>query len=677
MDSTLDASTFNIAHISSSSSLSTPALLGTGMVTKVPNEPPMGALQMRSPPESITSPSPTSSDTVTNGSTSTVGSQVATPQQQYLPSMLRGKNSAILAFGISSGLTATSRGCYTPPPSYRAIPEIFDDERYRQQSMSESTISMSTREEIPKRRAAESPSARPRPRSQTMAQRQRPRSMSAAKPPLLPGRHRAPLHTRDIIGEATDVEETSQLNENSSQEERFSQRDEFWFPGSDDPPAFDSNKRSRVDLRGAAGRQFRTVTMSEGVRPPMLRKSSTNITGFGDMKLGDGSLTDSSNLPSHPEGSTEDVLSESDDTVMETDSENAVDSENALDSENTLVPQTPRKPRPRRTPLSEIMTPSRIATEAVSSNFAREPLPIDVSISSQPLEPVAMREPLGPLMTRQPRKALARPRLHIVNPFPMNHTYWEEYAQDTLNYLHEIEGRYDRYMYMTPPSDFAFNRSVLVQWLMELCYGYFRFQPVTLHAAVNLLDRYITARTLEKVPLDKLQCVGMCALMIAGKLEENTIRLSTQDLCGLCDLYSTKEIASTELTMLVTLKFEVLVASATAFSDYFKRAIPDHPDVMLLIDFLCDFSLISHEFLDFNTSQIAASAMWIAMCAYGQDWNEDLAILTGYTRKDLTPCSVLFKRLVCMQTDTLELRLTLGPRYPLEQTLATLTRTLS
>lgn len=65
------------------------------------------------------------------------------------------------------------------------------------------------------------------------------------------------------------------------------------------------------------------------------------------------------------------------------------------------------------------------------------------------------------------------------------------------------------------------------------------------------------------------------------------------------------------------------------------------------------------------------------MCAYGQDWNEDLAILTGYTRKDLTPCSVLFKRLVCMQTDTLDLRLTLGPRYPLEQTLATLTRTLS
>ncbi|KAF9952164.1 hypothetical protein BGZ72_006472 [Mortierella alpina] len=664
MDSTVDASTFTIAHISSSSSITGSTLLGTGMVTKVPNEPPIGALQMRSPPESITSPSPTSSDTVTNGSTSTVGSQVATPQQQYLPSMLRGKGSAILAFDTGARCTTTSRGCFTPPPSYRAIPEIFDEERYHQQSMSESTISLSTREEIPKRRAAESPSARPRPRSQTMAQ-QRPRSMSAAKPPLVPGRQRAPLHTRDTIGETTDPEEASQQGETSSQEQSFSQGHEFWSASSDDPPVFDSNKRSRVDLRGTAGRQYRTVSLDKGVRPPMLRKSSTNITGFGDMKLGDGPLTGDSSLPSHQEGATGDVFSESDDTVMETD------------SENTLVPQTPRKPRPRRTPLSEIMTPSRIATVAVPLNLAPELPPIDVSIKTQPLEPVVMKEPLGPLMTRQPRKALARPRLHVVNPFPMSHTYWEEYAHDTLNYLHEIEGRYDRYMYMTPPSDFAFNRSVLVQWLMELCYGYFRFQPVTLHAAVNLLDRYITARTLEKVPLEKLQCVGMCALMIAGKLEENTIKFSTQDLCSLCDLYTTKEIASTELAILVTLKFEVLVASATGFSDYFKRAIPDHPDVMLLIDFLCDFSLISHEFLDFNTSQIAASAMWIAMCAYGQDWNEELAILTGYTRKDLTPCSVLFKRLVCMQTDTLDLRLTLGPRYPLEQTLATLTRTLS
>ncbi|KAG0251063.1 G2/mitotic-specific cyclin [Mortierella polycephala] len=189
---------------------------------------------------------------------------------------------------------------------------------------------------------------------------------------------------------------------------------------------------------------------------------------------------------------------------------------------------------------------------------------------------------------------------------------------------------------------------------------------------VNLLDRYLTIRTPETVPTQQLQCIGLCALMIAGKLEENTFKFNTHDLHALCDLYTSEEIAKTELAMLVALKFEVLVASATGFADYFKRAVPHHPDVSMLVDFLCDFSLLSHEFLDCNTSQIAAAALWIASCAFGRDWNEDLAILTGYSRMDLTPCSILFKNLLCSPTDTLDLEPSLGSRYPLEQTLATL-----
>ena len=39
-----------------------------------------------------------------------------------------------------------------------------------------------------------------------------------------------------------------------------------------------------------------------------------------------------------------------------------------------------------------------------------------------------------------------------------------------------------------------------------------------------------------------------------------------------------------ELSMLVVLKFEILVASATGFSDYFKRAVPANPILSELTD---------------------------------------------------------------------------------------------
>jgi len=39
-----------------------------------------------------------------------------------------------------------------------------------------------------------------------------------------------------------------------------------------------------------------------------------------------------------------------------------------------------------------------------------------------------------------------------------------------------------------------------------------------------------------------------------------------------------------EVSILKALKFEILESSATGFSDYFKRAIPDMPDTRRLID---------------------------------------------------------------------------------------------
>ncbi|KAG0331815.1 G2/mitotic-specific cyclin-B3 [Podila horticola] len=287
----------------------------------------------------------------------------------------------------------------------------------------------------------------------------------------------------------------------------------------------------------------------------------------------------------------------------------------------------------------------------------RQPLK-DISVSSTPREstpiPSIPASPLGPLMTRLPKKVYIRPRITVKDEFPINPAYWNEYMNETLTYITEIEDRYDRYYYFSnQPLIKSDMRRVLVMWLMELCYGPFRFEASTLHHA------------------------GVCALMIAGKLDENGFKFSTEDLSMLCDrAYTPGEIAGMEIRILVTLKFEVLVASTCSFADFFRRAIEPNSLSTLLIDFLCDLSLLSHEFLEFNPSQIAATAVWIALCATDRNWTEELAIATGYSRTILTQSVKVYASLVNQCVDSIEGLKCLTLKYPLEETLLILSRLL-
>lgn len=494
--------------------------------------------------------------------------------------------------------------------------------------------------ETPKRKATEAPEGRPR--DQTLSQI-RPQSMANHPRQIFDATNSSRSHDpssstqQDPNQEVNtpqpgtfDSSDSSSLKDNATR-----QSWEGFWNGNDDPVEQDSNKRPKSELRGVEGRKWRTDSNPQKPRPRLSRRST-------------GSIMVDLNITSKNDDNSDDDL------PMTPPTRPAAEFEVWRDKEQTPVKKNGS--RTRRAPLTDISL--SIGTPTMPAVFFNT-------------------KQLGPLMTRQPKKAISRSRLVVVSPFPQCQHYWDEYANDTFNYLLEIESRYDRYLYFDEHSEFGDYRATLVQWIIELCYGWFKLPPGTLHVAVNILDRYLAVVKPETIHRDKLQCIGMCALMIAGKLEEPAGTLGTYNLCQLCDLYSTREIANMEVDILKALKFEILVASATGFSDYIQRAIVDHEETRQLIDFLCDLSLISHHFLEFNTCQIAAAAVWISLCAIGLDWNEDLAILTGYSRNDLSPCSVVFSDLVLSVDNPLDLRATLNFRYPVDQTMATLRTVLA
>lgn len=75
------------------------------------------------------------------------------------------------------------------------------------------------------------------------------------------------------------------------------------------------------------------------------------------------------------------------------------------------------------------------------------------------------------------------------------------------------------------------------------------------------------------------------ALFLSRKLEEGvSAGISLSELSAAYDIFSREELAKTEKAILSGLKFEILVASARGFSDYFKHAVAGHPQMIQLID---------------------------------------------------------------------------------------------
>lgn len=59
-------------------------------------------------------------------------------------------------------------------------------------------------------------------------------------------------------------------------------------------------------------------------------------------------------------------------------------------------------------------------------------------------------------------------------------------------------------------------RAILIDWLIDV-HLKFKLVPETLYLTVNLIDRYLSSNA---IPRQKLQLVGVAAMLIATKYEE-------------------------------------------------------------------------------------------------------------------------------------------------------------
>ncbi|KAK5722325.1 G2/mitotic-specific cyclin [Elasticomyces elasticus] len=217
-----------------------------------------------------------------------------------------------------------------------------------------------------------------------------------------------------------------------------------------------------------------------------------------------------------------------------------------------------------------------------------------------------------------------------------------EYVHEIFDYMKQLE------ITTQPNPDYMNNqgelewkmRGILVDWLLEV-HTRFRLLPETLFLAVNIIDRFLSAKVVQ---LDRLQLVGVTAMFIASKYEE-VLSPHVQNFVHVADDgFTEAEILSAERFVLASLNYDLSYPNPMNFLRRISKA--DNYDIQTrtLGKYLLEIGCLDHRFLKHPPSLVAAAAMYLARLALDRgEWDATLSKYAGYTEHEIQP---VFKLMV-------------------------------
>jgi transcription initiation factor TFIIIB Brf1 subunit/transcription initiation factor TFIIB len=178
-------------------------------------------------------------------------------------------------------------------------------------------------------------------------------------------------------------------------------------------------------------------------------------------------------------------------------------------------------------------------------------------------------------------------------------------------------------------------REILIDWLIEV-HLKFKLHSETLYLTVNLLDRFLEKRAVDR---KKLQLVGCTAMLLAAKYEE-VFPPEVDDFTFISDeAYNRGQIIAMESIMLNTLSFNLTTPSALRFLERFLKVADASPTVSNFATYLLESTLQEYSMLKYLPSQLAAASVWLAQYSLGiPAWNDTLRIHTGQSEQTLESC---------------------------------------
>ncbi|PNY04244.1 cyclin-a2-2-like protein [Trifolium pratense] len=219
---------------------------------------------------------------------------------------------------------------------------------------------------------------------------------------------------------------------------------------------------------------------------------------------------------------------------------------------------------------------------------------------------------------------------------------WSAYAPDIYSKVRvaELEKRPStNYMEKLQQDISPTMRGILIDWLVEVTEEY-KLVPDTLYLTVNLIDRFLSTRLIQK---HRLQLLGITCMFIASKYEE-ICAPRVEEFCFITDnTYTKQEVVKMEKEVLNLLRFQLCVPTTKTFLRRFIQAAQSSykdPRIELefLANYLAELTLVDYSFLQFLPSHVAASAVFLARWTLNHSehpWTPTLEYHTNYKASEL------------------------------------------
>jgi cyclin B len=213
-----------------------------------------------------------------------------------------------------------------------------------------------------------------------------------------------------------------------------------------------------------------------------------------------------------------------------------------------------------------------------------------------------------------------------------------DYVNDIYEYLREKEKDGVDPGYINNLEDVNDKmRAILVDWLVEV-HRMFKLLPETLFLAVNIIDRYLS---LTQISREKLQLVGVTAMLIASKYEE-IYAPEVNDFVYISDgAYTKQQILKMEQTLLNTLNFNITHPSSLHFLRRYSKAGGSDYTLHTLCKYLIELVLVDVKLLKYYPSLIAAASVYLgrAMTQRTPLWTPTLQHYSTYSEQTVRECA--------------------------------------
>lgn len=197
------------------------------------------------------------------------------------------------------------------------------------------------------------------------------------------------------------------------------------------------------------------------------------------------------------------------------------------------------------------------------------------------------------------------------------------------------------YIYKNSEVSFI-ERSYMIDWLINIHFKLNLCQD-TLFFAVYIIDKFLLKK---EIPKNKLQLVGLSALMISCKFEE-VICPTLNNLTVLSDNKVTEDdIKKAEKYMLHILEYNLIFSNPLNFLRKCSKSNNYERNSRTVAKYILELSLLYEDLTVYTGSIKAASAMYLARKITQQDTCKNLFTLySGHTKIELRDC---FNKMIVM-----------------------------